>query len=189
MIALPAPSDYGKDMDLSRPMAPDPYEILPAFPAFTLTSADLEDGAPMPPLYAGVGDNISPQLSWSGFPAHTRGFTLNCFDPDAPTPAGYWHWTVIDLDAETTSLQRGAGTSDLALPGDAHHVRNDSNTLSYTGAAPPPGDRPHRYIFAVHALDVPSLGLNPQEATATAVAFQTLFHTIARARLTVTFRR
>lgn len=176
-------------MDLTRPTAPDPYDLLPKFPAFTLTSTDLVDGEPMPILHTADGNNVSPQLSWSGFPPETQGFVLTCFDPDAPTPAGYWHWGVSDLDSDTTSLDQDAGRSDLFLPGAASHVRNDASEFTYVGAAPPRGDHVHRYIFVVHALDIPSLGLPPDEITATALAFNTLFHTIATARLTVTYRR
>ena len=45
----------------------------------------------------------------------------------------------------------------------------------------------HRYVFAVHALDVASLDL-PADATPTAVAFTALFHTLARGTLTATFQ-
>lgn len=176
-------------MNLDRPLAPNPYEGLPAVPTFTLTSADMTAGSVMPDEQVGVLENVSPQLSWSGFPPETRGFVINCFDPDAPTPAGYWHWTVMDIDAETTELEKGAGQSDLFLPGAAVHVRNDANEPSYFGAAPPVGDRAHRYIFAVHAIDVESLELDPENTTATAVAFNTLFHTLARATLEVTYQR
>ena len=57
------------------------------------------------------------------------------------------------------------------------------------GANPPAGDRPHRYIFAVHALDVPTLELDAEEVSATAVSFNALFHTIARATLEVTYQQ
>ncbi len=173
---------------LNRPLAPDPYDSLPPVAAFALESDDLVDGAPMPDLFTAAGGNTSPHLRWSGFPAQTRGFALSCFDPDAPTPAGFWHWAVLDLAADQTEMARGAGASDLTLEGAAFHLRGDSGEPSYQGAAPPPGDREHRYVFAVHALDVETLGLG-DEATPTAAAFQTLFHTLARARLTVTHRR
>lgn len=176
-------------MDLnSRPQAQHPYEKLPAVPSFTLTSTDITDGAAIDAQFAADGRNVSPQLSWSGFPEETQGFVVSCFDPDAPTPAGYWHWTVVDLSSATTELERGAGESDLMLPGSAFHVRNDGGEHSYSGPMPPEGDRAHRYVFAVHALDTDDLGLD-EDATPTAVAFTALFHTIARATLTGTYRR
>jgi Raf kinase inhibitor-like YbhB/YbcL family protein len=168
-------------------MAQDPYEKLPAVPSFTLTSSDITDGSPMDAIHSQRGGSVSPQLSWSGFPAETRGFAVSCFDPDAPTPAGWWHWTVLDLGTDTTELEQGAGKSDLMLPGAAFHLRNDGGEHAYTGAAPPPGDRAHRYYFAVHALDTETLELD-EDDTPTKAAIQTLFHTIARATLTGTFQ-
>lgn len=177
-------------MDLTaRPLAQDPYDKLPAVPSFDLRSDDLTEGARMPALHvAAGGENLSPHLAWSGFPAETRGFVVSMFDPDAPTPAGFWHWTVVDIDANTTEFEQGWGTSDLDLPGAAFHVRNDGGEPAYMGAAPPQGDREHRYVFAVHALDTETIEVD-EDATPTSVAFQALFHTIARARLTVTYQR
>ncbi|NLW14228.1 MAG: YbhB/YbcL family Raf kinase inhibitor-like protein [Trueperella sp.] len=176
-------------MNLNRPVAPDPYDLLPEVPSFDLTSPSFKEGDTMPDKFLGFKDNISPALQWSGFPDETQGFVVTCFDPDAPTPSGFWHWTVVDLDAATTSLEEDAGKSDLFLPGAASHIRNDANEAAYYGAAPPEGDHPHRYIFVVHALDVPTLELDPENTTPTTAAFNTVFHTLARARLTITYQR
>lgn len=174
-------------MDLSRPVAPDPYELLPTVPSFTVRSDDIADGRPLEEPFTAAGGSTSPHLAWDGFPESTRGFVVSCFDPDAPTPAGFWHWTVANLPAEATSLPRGAGSPDSALPGQAFQTGNDAGTTGYAGAAPPPGDRPHRYVFAVHALDVEHLDVD-RSATPTKVAFLTLFHTVARAVVTPTFQ-
>lgn len=175
-------------MNLDRPHAPNPYDLLPPAPSFTVTSSAFNDGAQLPERHSAGGEDLSPDLSWSGFPENTKSFIVTCFDPDAPTPSGFWHWTVADLDAGVTSLPDGAGGGDDSLPGNAFHARNDGGALSYGGAAPPPGDRPHRYIFAVHALDVDSLGVTPEDSP-TKVAFMTLFHTVARGTVTATFAR
>ena len=175
-------------MDLnSRPLALDPYQALPELPVFTLTSADMTAGGQMPTAQIAAGENLSPQLSWSGFPKETKSFLLTCFDPDAPTPSGFWHWLITDIPAEMTSLPTGAGSSDLELDGPAFHLRNDGGGWSYMGAAPPKGDRPHRYIFAVHALDTETLELD-EDASAAAANFQALFHSLARATLEVTYQ-
>jgi len=167
-----------------------PYDFLPTVPDFSVTSDDVADGAIVPTACRykeGVGgDNLSPHLAWSGFPAATRGFAVTCFDPDAPTGSGWWHWTVIDLPAEVTELSPGAGADDASLPGGARHARNDFGTYAYEGAAPPPGDAPHRYVFAVHALDCEKLDV-PREASPAFVGANVIGHTVARGLLIPVF--
>ncbi|MFF4342762.1 YbhB/YbcL family Raf kinase inhibitor-like protein [Kitasatospora sp. NPDC001540] len=165
---------------------PLPYDFLPPVPAFRLRSADLVDGGTMPDAQVHAAGNTSPQLSWSGFPAGTRSFAVTCYDPDAPTAAGWWHWLVVNLPAEVTELAAGAGASDGELPGGAFHVRNDFPGHRYDGAAPPPGPA-HRYVFAVHALDVPALEVGP-ETPAAQVGFQLTAHALGRALLTVEYQ-
>lgn len=137
----------------------------------------------MPRDFSGEGANRSPQLSWSGAPAQTASYVLSCFDPDAPTPSGYWHWTVVDIPPSVTSLPLGAGADDATIQalteGRAFHIRNDSGDFAYDGPFPPAGDREHRYVFAVHALKIPSLELDPDTATNATVHFMSLFNGLA----------
>ena len=173
-------------MSLERAVAPDPYDLLPPVPSFRVTSADLTDGRPLDELYAHPsvgGKNLSPQLAWSGYPAETRGFVVTCYDPDAPTGSGFWHWVAVNLPPSVTELTRGADP----LPGGAFCVRNDYGERSYGGAAPPPGDRVHRYVFAVHAIDVDQLAVTP-DATPAYVGFNLAFHTLARATIRPTYQ-
>jgi Raf kinase inhibitor-like YbhB/YbcL family protein len=173
-------------MSLDRPKAEDPYAKPPQVASFTVSSADVADGQPMAATFAydGAADgahNRSPQLSWEGFPDETKSFVVTCFDPDAPTPSGFWHWALVDLPSGATSLAQGAGAADASLPGRAFHVRNDWSSKDYGGAFPPDADRPHRYYFVVHAVDVDALGVD-DEASAAVVSFNLIFHTLARAQ-------
>jgi Raf kinase inhibitor-like YbhB/YbcL family protein len=167
--------------------APLTYDFLPPVPSFAVTSEDVTDGVQMSDKqvynsFGMSGDNISPQLSWSGFPAETRSFAVTCHDPDAPTGSGFWHWLMIDIPASVTSLGSGAGAASGGLPAGAFHVRNDYGTKDFGGAAPPAGDPPHRYVFAVHAVDSETLGINSDVSPAVA-GFNLRFHTIARGLL------
>lgn len=175
-------------MSLERPLAPDPYELLPRVGKFAVTSEDVADGKQMERIFvhpAAGGDNVSPQLSWSGFPDQTRSFAVTCFDPDAPTPSGFWHWVVINLPRAVTSLSRGAGRE--SLPAGATALRSDYGEPGYGGPRPPEGDRPHRYYFVVHAIGADNLPLPPDATPGLAAVFIGM-NTLARAILTPTYQ-
>ena len=121
----------------------NPYDFLPELPGFTLTSTSVTDGEPLAnPQVSGLmgagGDDVSPQLSWSGFPEETRSFAVTVYDPDAPTASGFWHWAVFNLPATVTDLPAGAGDGSAnGFPGDAVTLANDAGLKRFIGAAPP----------------------------------------------------
>jgi Raf kinase inhibitor-like YbhB/YbcL family protein len=165
-----------------------PYDALPEVPPFELRSDDIADGVTLPNTQvSGVlgagGQDTSPHLSWSGFPAQTQSFAVTVYDPDAPTASGFWHWAVADIPASVTELPRGAGTPGApGLPSGAVILANDASLRQYVGAAPPPGHGPHRYFTVVHAVDVASLNLS-DNATPAVLGFNLFTHTLARAMI------
>ena len=108
----------------------NPYDFLPKLPTFTLTSESVTDGQPLANdqvsgIMGAGGSDVSPQLSWSGFPEETRSFAVTVYDPDAPTASGFWHWAVANLPATVTELPAGVGDGS-GLPGDAVTLANDA---------------------------------------------------------------
>lgn len=154
-------------------------------------SQDFNDGEKMPEkhVFNGMGyqgENISPHLAWEAAPEGTKSFVVTCYDPDAPTGSGWWHWVVANIPASTTSLPQGAGSGKASLPAGAIQTRTDFGQTGYGGAAPPQGET-HRYIFTVHALDVETIEVD-EGASGAMVGFNVHFHALASASLTVNYQ-
>lgn len=163
--------------------------LMPEVPSFTLSSPDIQHGEPLPAevyaSYAG-GENLSPELSWSGFPEGTESFAVTCYDPDAPTGSGFWHWAVANIPADVTRLEQGAGAlGGAGLPDGAIMLPNEMREPSFTGSAPPEGTGVHHYWFVVHALSVPHVDIDP-EATPAVLGFTIRELTLARAIIVAT---
>lgn len=160
---------------------------------FELTSIDIKAGETLSPkhVYQGFGcngENLSPQLAWSGAPKETQAYAVFAYDPDAPTGSGWWHWQLVNLPAETTELKTGAGKSgNTLLPQGAVQINNDFGSNDFGGACPPKGHGPHRYQFTVFALAKP---LSVSENTKSAVVgYMVNANALAKASIEVKYSR
>lgn len=158
---------------------------------FTLTSPELKDGQTMPKaqeanVFGCEGGNKAPALEWRGAPKDTKSFAVTVYDPDAPTGSGWWHWVVFDIPANVQSLPSAVTAS--ALPAGAREGRNDAGSRDFLGACPPKGDKPHRYIFTVHALKTAKLDV-PDDASPALIGFMINANRIDKASFTAKYGR
>lgn len=144
------------------------------------------------------GPNISPSISWSKGPAATKSYAIILSDTDSPAEQrekmykegetltsavrrqNFYHWVLIDIPANVTSLAEGANSNARVLhgkpatPAAGGGVRglNDFTKVfaandamkgqyyGYDGPCPPWNDENvHHYHFTVYALSVPTLNL------------------------------
>ncbi|HEY2930007.1 YbhB/YbcL family Raf kinase inhibitor-like protein [Piscinibacter sp.] len=161
---------------------------------FTLTSPTAKPGAKLPEThvfnsFGCSGKNVSPALKWSGAPKDTKSFAVTVYDPDAPTGSGWWHWVVVNIPASATELPEGAGAADgKGLPAGSTQVRTDFGAPGFGGACPPKGDKPHRYVFTVHALKTDKLDV-PTDGTAALAGFMINANKLASATFTAKYGR
>ena len=129
---------------------------------FRLTSTTFQKGTVLPSLMISnisigsvcVGQNTSPELSWTDAPRGTKSFVVTLFD----TTAAFTHWAVYNIPASTTSLAENAGANqNLSTPFGDQTV-NDLGLPGYIGPCPPSG-LVHNYEFTVFALDKEHLDL------------------------------
>src|SRR4051812_32830432 len=167
--------------------ANDPFAGLPEVPSFTVTSTTLSEGGGTPDAQMsglfGVpgGEDISPQLSWSGAPEGTKSYAVTVYDPDAPTQSGFWHWAVADIPATVTELPEGAGDdTGSGLPDGVLQLRPAAAPPRFSGAAPPAGHAPPRSFFVAPPLDPETSG-PPADATPAFLGFNIASHILGRA--------
>lgn len=148
-----------------RFQGPDPYAPLKELPSFPVNSNEFSSGEQLKPEQRG-SSSVSPPLSWSDLPEGTKSIAITCFDADATTGSGYWHWAVCNIPATVTEVPAGAGGDKLAGVEDSLTLVGDSGKRGYYGSQPPEGHGPHRYLFAVHAVDVEKLDVSPDNTPA-----------------------
>ena len=167
--------------------------------AFTLRSPQVVAEQSLPPEqilngFGCEGKNIPPALSWENSPIGTKSFALTVYDPDAPTGSGWWHWVIFNIPATARAIELNAGAStnrtiaEGTLPAGAVESITDFGKPGYGGACPPVGDKAHRYIFTLYALDTPILDLSPTSMPAL-VGFSIHAHLLAKASFTAYYSR
>ncbi|WP_374088482.1 YbhB/YbcL family Raf kinase inhibitor-like protein [Methylomicrobium lacus] len=160
----------------------------------TLKSPTLKPGATLTKEqefngFGCAGKNQSPALKWTAGPKGTQSYAITVYDPDAPTGSGWWHWVVYNIPAQVTELAAGAGdATGKLLPANAIQGRTDFGTHEFGGACPPVGDKPHRYIFTVHALKIEKIDV-PAESSAALVGFMIHGNSLGTASFTAKYRR
>lgn len=161
-----------------------------------VTSSDFEDGGELAMEhvlsaeygFGCEGGNRSPQLSWSGAPEGTKSFAVTCYDPDAPTGSGFWHWVVINIPPDVNELPAGAGNPGGSLPQGAQQTNTDFGQPGYGGPCPPPGHGQHHYQFTVFAVSQETLPVQASSPAAQ-VGFNLYFNTLDKATITGLFGR
>jgi hypothetical protein len=133
---------------------------------FMLTSSTFKDGTMMPRKVAGknpgdkpncVGENVSPQLSWTGVPAGTKSFAILMEDPEGRGGAGVHHWVAYGIPANVTSFAEG----EVSKPSDKYVGGKSSQGVGYySGPCTGPGT-PHHYTFVLIATDFDAKELPP----------------------------
>ena len=156
----------------------------------TLKSQAVKNGKPLSlkQVFNGfgcTGENISPDMEWTGAPKDTKFFALTLFDPDAPTGSGFWHWTVYNIPATVTSLALGA--SGKQIPEGAVEGRTDFGKSGYGGPCPPVGHKPHHYVFRLFALKDKIVA--EKDAPAAMIGFQINQLKLAEGKLVGVYRR
>ena len=136
---------------------------------FSLTSSTFKDSAMMPKNVANsaanqpnnkncVGDNVSPQLSWTGVPEGTKSFVIFMIDPEGRGGAGVNHWVAYGIPASVTSFAEG----EVSKPSDKYVGGKSTQGVGfYSGPCTPPNTTPHHYTFVVVATDFDPKDLPP----------------------------
>jgi Raf kinase inhibitor-like YbhB/YbcL family protein len=153
---------------------------------FTLRSDQIGGQLTTDQVFSGfgcTGKNISPSLKWTDAPKDTKSFALTVYDPDAPTGSGWWHWIIFNIPADVNELKTDAGNPEKNIaPKGSVQSMTDFGKPGYGGPCPPVGDKPHRYIFTLYALNIPRLNLD-EKASAAFVGYMLNQHTIAKASI------
>ena len=136
---------------------------------FSLTSATFKDSTMMPKNAANsaanapknpncVGENVSPEFSWTGAPEGTKSFVLTMFDPEGRAPSGVSHWVAYGIPASVTGFAEG----EVSKPSDKYVGGKSTQGVGfYSGPCTPPNATAHHYTFVLIATDFDPKELPP----------------------------
>ena len=161
---------------------------------FTLSSSEISAGKFMSKKqefngFGCTGEDMSPQLSWANAPAGTKSFAITVYDPDAPTGSGWWHWQVVNIPLNVTTLETNAGSAKQDLmPAGSLQIQNDYGIAGFGGACPPEGHGIHHYRFTIHALSVEKLEL-PENASGALAGYMINANTLASSTIEALYQR
>ena len=118
-----------------------------------LESPSFPDMGEIPRRHTCEGEDVSPELRWSGVPEGTKSLVLIVDDPDAPDPAApkitWVHWVLYDIPPDAKGLSEAVSPAEL--PPGTKQGTNDWKRTGYGGPCPPIGR--HRYFHKLFALD------------------------------------
>lgn len=132
---------------------------------FTLTSTTFNDGGMLPRRVSNksppnpncVGNNVSPQLSWSNPPEGTKSYAFTIVDQEGYGGVGVTHWVAYGIPVDVTSFAEG----EVSKPSRKYVGGKSTEGVGYySGPCTPPGS-PHHYVFRVIANDLQPNALPP----------------------------
>lgn len=152
--------------------------------AIRITSPAFADGGAIPAKHAGkgVGDNVSPALTWTGLPSQTQQLVMIIEDIDVPLPRPILH-TVALIQRNLDRIDEGALQPDTL---GVHFIPTILPGLGYLGPTPIPGHGAHRYRFHLLALHI---RMSESITTPRALFDAMRGHVAARGLLTGTYQR
>jgi Raf kinase inhibitor-like YbhB/YbcL family protein len=165
----------------------------PTTAGLTLASNDVPADGTIPAAqvfnqFGCTGNNISPEIHWSGVPAGTGTLVLTIYDPDAPNVSGFWHWLVFDIPATASgSIAANAGAGADSTPAGGTQGYNDYGFSAYGGPCPPAGAPAHRYVFTLYAIPTSAGTVAAQGASASSTGALIGFITRSLATAKATF--
>ncbi|RYX86751.1 YbhB/YbcL family Raf kinase inhibitor-like protein [bacterium] len=127
------------------------FDLVKAPNTIRVTSSTFSNGGTIPTSSTAYGNNISPDLRWTGAPAGTKSVVLIMDDPIARSPKPANHWLIANISPTATSLPKGIKPNAMVAGG--MQGGNLLGQTAYFGPKPPADGLDHMYHYQVFALD------------------------------------